>query len=140
MDKQILRDYVDACELIKETEADIRKLEKKKKHVVVGSVKGSMQGHPYCAKNFHIEGVEYDYQDDIQLRMEEKLLGERKENAERIKSQAQAIINQAPVRIQRIIRFRYWEGLSWNKIADTLGRGASEDSIRMELDRYLTKN
>jgi hypothetical protein len=30
MDKKILADYIDACELIRETEEDIRKLDKKK--------------------------------------------------------------------------------------------------------------
>ena len=30
MDKKILEDYIDACEFIKETEAEIKKLEKKK--------------------------------------------------------------------------------------------------------------
>lgn len=33
MDKRILYDYIDACELIKETEAEIRKLRKKKKRL-----------------------------------------------------------------------------------------------------------
>ena len=30
MDKQILQDYIDACELIKETEQDIQRLQRKK--------------------------------------------------------------------------------------------------------------
>ena len=30
MDKRILQEYIDACELIKETESDIKKLRKKK--------------------------------------------------------------------------------------------------------------
>ena len=30
MDKKILEDYIDACEFIKETEAEIKKLEKKR--------------------------------------------------------------------------------------------------------------
>lgn len=33
MDKKILEDYIDACEFIKETEAEIKKLEKKKRFV-----------------------------------------------------------------------------------------------------------
>ena len=31
MDKTILQDYIDACELIKETEKDIQRLNQKKK-------------------------------------------------------------------------------------------------------------
>ena len=33
MDKKILMDYIDACELIKETEADIKRLNRKKKTI-----------------------------------------------------------------------------------------------------------
>ena len=33
MDKTILQDYIDACELVKETEAEIRKLDRKKRTV-----------------------------------------------------------------------------------------------------------
>ena len=41
MDKRILADYIDACELIKETQEDIRKLNKRKKTVIQTNVKGS---------------------------------------------------------------------------------------------------
>ena len=34
LDKTILQDYIDACELVKETEAEIRKLDRKKRTVV----------------------------------------------------------------------------------------------------------
>ena len=40
MDKKILSDYIDACAVIRETEEEIRKLEKKKK-VVQDKVTGS---------------------------------------------------------------------------------------------------
>lgn len=41
MDKIVLNDYIDACAVLKETEKEIRKLKKKKKTIVQGSVKGS---------------------------------------------------------------------------------------------------
>ena len=107
MDKQILKDYVDACELVKETEEDIRKLKAKRGRTVQDSVRGSMQDFPYAPQSFHIEGTEYTYEDDRQLREEERLLLQRKEHAEQIRLQAQQYINFAPVRIQRIIRMRY---------------------------------
>ena len=40
MDKRILEDYIDACEFIKETETEIRDLEKRKK-IVQDNVRGS---------------------------------------------------------------------------------------------------
>ena len=42
MDKTILQDYIDACELIKETEKDIQRLNQKKKTIIQTNVKGSM--------------------------------------------------------------------------------------------------
>lgn len=137
LDKQILKDYVDACELVKETEEDIRRLKAKKGHTVQDSVRGSMQDFPYAPQSFHIEGTEYTYEDDRQLREEERLLLQRKEHAERIRLQAQQYINFAPVRIQRIIRMRYMKKMSWNEIAGKMGGQCSGDSVRMEFQRWM---
>lgn len=135
--KQILRDYVDACELIKETESDIKKLQGKKKAKTKTVVSGSNPEFPYNPQHFTVEGTEYTYQDDQSFRMREKMLKERKAYAEQIKAQAEYAINQAPVRMQRIIRFRYEKNLPWEEIAVRMGRGATKDSLRMELDRFL---
>lgn len=135
--KQALKEYVDACELIKETESDIARLREKRKMITQTNVKGSNPEFPYQEQHFQIVGTTFTYQDDKNLRYEEKLLVERKKHAEQVKLQAQKVINYAPVRIQRIIRFRYMEGMSWNRIADNLGRGATGDSVRMELVNYL---
>lgn len=140
MDKQILKDYVDACELVKETEEDIRKLKAKRGRTVQDSVRGSMQDFPYAPQSFHIEGTEYTYEDDRQLREEERLLLQRKEHAEQIRLQAQQYINFAPVRIQRIIRMRIMKKMSWNEIAGKMGGNCTGDSVRMELQRFFEKN
>lgn len=139
MNKQILSDYIDACELIKETEEDIRKLNKKKKTVIQTNVKGSNPEFPYEPRHFRIQGTSFTYNDDSQLRYEEKLLEKRKANAEKIKLQAEELLNQAPVRIQRIIRMKYFEGLTWEKTAIIMGRKATADSVKMELWRFLNK-
>lgn len=140
-DKEILKEYIDACELVKETEADIARLEKRKVTIANSKVSGSNPEYPYNPQRFNITGSEYTYQDDVQLRREEKLILEQRANAERIKEQAEEVIVKAPLRIQRIIRFRYKDNLSWNAIAAKIGRGATPNSVRMELTRYLeTKN
>ena len=46
MEKHILCQYIDACELIKETEEDITRLKKRRKLPVQDSVKGSMHEFP----------------------------------------------------------------------------------------------
>lgn len=138
--KQVLREYVDACELVKETEADIAKLKKKREQIVSDSVKGSMQDFPYASQSFHIEGTEYTYQDDARIREEEKLLIQRKEHAEQIKVQAQQLINYAPVRIQRIIRFRCMQKMSWNEVSLYMSEGKTGDSYRKEFEDFLRQN
>lgn len=138
-DKQILKDYVDACDLVKETEEDIRKLKAKRGRTVQDSVKGSMQDFPYAPQSFHIEGTEYTYEDDRLLQEEERLLLQRKEHAEQIRLRAQQYINFAPIRIQRIIRMRYMMKMSWNEIAGKMGGRATESSLKMELHRFLEK-
>lgn len=137
MNKKLLSDYIDACELIKETEEDIKKLKKKKKTIIQTNVKGSNPEYPYEEKHFHIEGMKFSYIDDVRLRKEEQILEERKENAEKVKVQVESEINSIPVRMQRIIKAKYFEGLSWQQVADRLGRKATADSVRMEMERFF---
>lgn len=137
MDKKILSDYIDACELVKETEQDIRRLKQKKHTIVQGNVKGSNPEFPYQEQHFRIAGMAYTYSDDTQVRMEEALLRERKARAEEIKLEVEAWINTIPMRIQRIVRYRYIKGLSWERTADRMGRKATGDGIRKELERFL---
>ena len=57
MDKDILKQYIDACEAVKETEEQIRQLRKNRKTVVVDAVKGSMHDFPFAEKTFRTEGL-----------------------------------------------------------------------------------
>lgn len=139
MNKQILSEYIDACELIKETEKDIERLKKKQKTIHQANVSGSNPEFPYEKKHFHVEGKRFSIEDDTKLRYEQQLLEERKKNAENIKLKVQQFLNTLPPRMQRIVRMRYFEGNSWEEVANTLGRGATEDSVRKELDRFLEK-
>ena len=59
VDKEILTQYIDACELIKETERDIQRLRQRRKVILQDSVKGSMHEFPYAAQSYHIEGLAY---------------------------------------------------------------------------------
>ena len=139
MDKQILKDYIDAVELVKETEEDIRALEEKKKQIAHICVKGSNPEFPYQEQHFSAEGTAFSWSDDAALRDELKALAERKRLAEQIRARAQQEINRAPARVQRIIRFRYFKGMSWEETAKRMGRGSTGDGIRKELDRFFEK-
>jgi len=140
LEKEILKEYVDACKLVEETEEDIRRLNKKKKAIIQTNVSGSNPEFPYQPMHFHIEGMQFTYQDDKQLRMEEQLLEERKAEAEKIELQVQQWMNGLSKRMQRIIRLRFFEDMSWEDVAKKMGRKATASSVRMEFERFLKEN
>lgn len=140
MDKGILKDYTDACALIRETEAEIRRLNRKKKTVVQTNVKGSNPEYPYQPQHFTIHGTTFTYGDDSHLRFEEKLLEEQKANAEAIKLQVEQWMPTIPTRMQRIIRYKCFEKLSWGEVALKLGGRTTADSVKMEFRRFMEQN
>lgn len=140
MDKQILQDYIDACALIRETEADIRALRKKRKTIIQTNVKGSNPEFPYQEQHFKIQGMAFTYRDDSRLRKEEELLDQRKAKAEKIKTQVEQWMLTVPARMQRIIRFKYFQGMSWEEVAAQMGRKATADSVKMEFRRFMEQN
>lgn len=140
MDKKILMDYIDAKELIKETEEDIRKLKKRKKTIIQTNVKGSNPNFPYQEQHFRIAGTSFTIQDDANLRMEEKLLEQRKENAEKVKGQVEEWLLTIPMRMQRIIKYKIFDGLTWEQTAKRIGRKASGESVKKEFQRFMKEN
>lgn len=141
MDKDILKQYIDACEAVKETEEQIRRLQKNRKTVVVDAVKGSMHDFPFAAKSFKVAGIAHSVLEDPgQLDREELILEERKAAAAQIKSQVEAWLNTIPVRMQRIIRYRDFEELTWRQVAMKMGRKATEEGVRKEYQRFFDEN
>lgn len=137
MDKQILNDYIEACALIREIETEIRKLKKKRKTVIQTNVAGSNPEFPYNPQHFKIEGTTFTYIDDSKLRFEEKLLEEHKARAEEIKLQVEQWMLTIPLRMQRIIRFRVFQKLSWEEVAVKMGRNATGESVRKEFENFM---
>lgn len=68
MEKKVLEQYIDACELIKETEKDIRRLKKKRQTIVQTNVSGSNPEFPYNPQHFKIAGTAFTYEEDSRLR------------------------------------------------------------------------
>ena len=48
-------------------------------------------------------------------------------------------LKDAPLRIQRMIRFKYVQGMTWEEVAKSIGGRATEDSARKEIERFLKK-
>lgn len=139
MDKNILSQYIDACELIKETEEEIKKLNRKKKTVIQTNVSGSNPEFPYNPQHFKIQGTTFNYADDSQLRYQKKILEERKSQAEQLKINVEGWINTIPPRMQRIIKYKVFEELTWQQVARKMGRRATEEGVRKEFNRFFEK-
>lgn len=139
MDKNILSQYIDACELIKETEEEIKKLNRKKKTVIQTNVSGSNPKFPYNPQHFKIQGTTFNYADDSQLRYQKKILEERKSQAEQLKINVEGWLNTIPPRMQRIIKYKVFEELTWQQVARKMGRRATEEGVRKEFNRFFEK-
>lgn len=140
MEKKIVEQYIDACELVRETEKEITRLKKKRKIIVQTNVSGSNPEFPYNPMHFKSIGTSFTYEEDSRLRREEKILEEQKKAAERIKLEVEMWMLTIPLRMQRIIRYRIFEKNSWEKVAERLGRNATGESIKKEYQRFFEKN
>lgn len=139
MEKSILEQYIDACAIAEDAEKEIQKLEKKKKMIVQTNVSGSNPEFPYNPQHFKVQGTIFTYEDDLKLRQEERILKQRQENAEALKIQVQEWLNTIPMRMQRIIKYKIFEGADWEYTAKKIGRGATGESLRKEFQRFLKK-
>lgn len=135
MDKKLLSDYIDACELVRETEQQIRRLQAKQSETTQDSVRGSNPDFPYNAQHFKIEGT--SIRDYARLLEKKKLLADRRAAAEETRVQVERWMVTIPARMQRIIRWKIFEGLTWEETAAKLGRKATGDSVRKEFDNFM---
>lgn len=74
------------------------------------------------------------------MRHEEKILEERRENAQRLKVEVEQWMNHIPQRMQRIIKYKIFEKMDWPQVAAKLGRKASAEGVRKEFERFMKKN
>ena len=139
MDKKILEDYIDACENIKDIEKQIQRLKKLKKTVIQTSVSGSNPDFPYEKTHFKVQGVQFSYADEDRLKVEKAILEERKANAKELKLKVEQWMNTIPNRMQRIIRYKIFEGMTWEQVASRIGRNATGEGLRMEYNRFMEK-
>lgn len=137
MNKKALMDYIDACELVKETEYDISRM--RKIEMEHAKVVGSNPDFPYQKMSFHVSGVTETYLDTESIKKEKRLLMERKCRAEQLKSEIEKWMNTIPSRMQRIIRMKYFEKKTWEQVADKMGEDSTGESIRKEFDRFMRK-
>lgn len=138
MDKKLLSDYIDACEFIKETEEEIRKLEKKKR-IVQDKVKGSNPDFPYEQRSFNLGGTIETLAEAGLLARERQILETQKREAEELKLQVEEWMLEIPFRMQRIIRYKFFKELTWEEVATLMGRKCTAASVKMEFQRFMEK-
>ena len=137
MDKSILYQYIDACELVKDTEREIEQIRRHRREIVTDKVKMSDYDFPFGQISYTIRGIPYDAQDQKALERQEQILEERKAAAEVIKLQVEEWLSIVPPRMQRIIKYKIFEGMTWGEVAVRMGRKATADSVKKEFQRFM---
>ena len=76
----------------------------------------------------------------MRLRAKKEVLKQKKEKAEELKLQVEVWMISIPFRMQRIIKYKIFEDMTWQQVADRMGRKVTEASVKMEFKRFFEKN
>ena len=138
IDREVLNEYNDLCMQVEETQKQLNRLIERQKEVLRDSVKGSNPNFPYEPITFHIVGIADKVTNDDIEKMK-KILTQRQTAAKDKRLEVEAWVNTIPVRMQRIVRLKYFEGMTWTDVALRLGGRVSGDAIRMEFSCFMKK-
>ena len=130
MDKKILKEYEQACAIIRETKGRMIALREKGEDEVLQTVKSS-GSFPYTERTVHMTSPSRE------ARKESTILKWQIARAEEIKAAVEKELEEAPLRIQRIIQIKYFEGKTWEETAERIGGAATAESVRKELERFF---
>lgn len=158
MKKEVLMQYADTAKEVKEIRKKIDGLQKRiprleerlreieNGETVIDKVRGGSGG----MQSFVIEGIPTkEYSDKkTELSIKRMLLKERKDMLEILELELLRQTNDVEryirsvkdSQIRRIISLRVIESLSWNEVADEMGGGNTEDSVKKAFYRYVEKN
>ena len=141
--KEVLIQYSDLQKECKEVREKIEKLEKQIDRIEKdGNVVDKVRGGDGGLQSFKIEGFPYP-----EYSRKKTLLYARKATLSELEMELLETLNEVEAFIasvkdshmRRIISLRVVDGLSWNKVADCIGGGNTEDSIRMSFNRFMEK-
>ena len=142
MTKAILIQYSDLQEEVKDLRKRINKLEEQIKNLKGTTVKDHVKGGYGGTQTFEIEGFPYPEYSKKRTRLFlykaqlEYAEGELLETLSRVETYIQGIDSG---RIRRIIRHRCIDKMTWNQVAMNMGGMATEDSVRKEFERFISK-
>ena len=153
--KEVLVQYIDLQKEVKELRIKIEKLEtripkldERIAEIEAGeTVKDKVKGGLGGIQNFNIEGIPTkEYSDKkTELYIKKRLLAERKEMLSLLELDSMRQINQVEKfikaikdsHIRRIVSLRVVNGMSWNEVADSMGGGNTEGSVKMTFQRFM---
>lgn len=141
--KEILTQYSDLQEEVKEVRERIERTEKQiAKIEEEGNVIDTVSGGNGGIQHFKIEGFpypEYSRKKSLLYVRKATLASLEMELLETLNRVEEFIASVEDSRIRRIITLRFIENLSWNKVADRIGGGNTEDSVKKSFYRFMEK-
>lgn len=139
--KEILIQYSDLQQECKEVREKIEKLEKQIEKIESdGNVVDKVRGGEGGLQSFKIEGFPYP-----EYSRKKTLLYARKATLSELEMELLETLNDVEEfiasindsHIRRIINLRVVDGLSWNKVADRIGGGNTEDGVKKTFYRFM---
>ena len=141
--KEILTQYSYLQEEVKEVRERIERTEKQiAKIEEEGNVIDTVSGGSGGIQHFKIEGFpypEYSRKKSLLYVRKATLVNLELELTETLNQVEEFIAGVEDSRIRRIITLRFIENLSWNKVADRIGGGNTEDSVKKSFYRFMEK-
>lgn len=144
------KEMIETKEKIKKLETTIKNIQNRISEIESGEiVKDKVYGGEGGIQGFHIEGVparEYERK-KTDLLSKKLLLNQRKsmleilefDLLEKTNEVEEFISSVEDSRMRRIINLRFIENLPWNRVADKIGGGNTEGSIKMAFQRFMEK-
>ena len=141
--KEILIQYSDLQQECKEVRKKIEKLEKQIAKIEEdGAVVDKVRGGDGGLQSFKIEGFpypEYNRKKTLLYARKATLVELEMELLETLNQVEEFIASISDSHIRRIISLRIVDNLSWNKVADRIGGGNTEGSVKMAFQRFMEK-
>lgn len=133
----IKKEIADLERMIAESNSKIKKFEKQ---VVSDTVTGTRPD--LTIGPIKITGIaqqQIDRENELNRNRIQKMKRFKKK-LEKLVAEVEEYIQKIPdSEVRRIARMRYIENLSWRRVAVHMGKGYTEDSCRIKMDRFLGK-
>lgn len=146
MTKEILIQYSDLGQEVKELQQDIQKLESELKRLdsepESDCVKGSSDDFPYTCHSIVIKGINFTKKDKLYQALEKKKKMQEIKCDELLETFTMAeefIETLKDSRMRRILRYKYVDKLTYIQMAHRIGGKATDESLRKEHDRFFEK-